>query len=69
MKLSLVTFSTPNFNYSKNLLLKSAKRTGIESVFAYTEKDFKKSSFYNAHYEIASQPRGAGYWLWKPYYR
>jgi len=68
MDLSLVTFSTPNFNYSKNLLLKSAKKTGIESVLAYTEKDFKKTSFYNAHYEIASQPRGAGYWIWKPYY-
>lgn len=68
MKLSLVTFSTPNFNYSKNLLLKSAKKFGITSVYAYTGKDFAKTPFYNAHYEIASQPRGAGYWIWKPYY-
>jgi hypothetical protein len=68
MKLSLITFSTPNFNYSKNLLLKSAKSIGIKSIHAYTDKDFKKTSFYSTHYDIASQPRGAGYWIWKPYY-
>jgi hypothetical protein len=68
MELSLVTFSTPNFNYSKNLLIRSAKKIGISSIYAYTKKKFEKTSFFAANYNIASQTRGAGFWIWKPYY-
>lgn len=68
MTLQLVTFSTPNFNVSKHRLLKSAHAHGIKNTFAYSQKDFKKTIFYKEHQAIAAQPRGAGYWLWKPYY-
>jgi hypothetical protein len=66
--LSLLTFSNQKFNYSKNMLIRSAKKFGIESIYAYSDKDFQKTEFYKQHIKIASQPRGAGYWIWKPYY-
>ncbi len=68
MPTSLITFYTPQFRYSKNLLVKSAKKAGINNISVYNNKDFEKTSFYKQHLSITSQSRGAGYWLWKPYY-
>lgn len=68
MKLSLVTFSTPNFNYAKKLLVRSAKRFGVKNIKAFNKRDFEKTLFYEQNKAIASQQRGAGYWIWKPYY-
>lgn len=67
-KVSLVTFSTPNFNYAKKMLVRSAKKVGFTDINAYTRKDFEKTDFYGQYKNIASLPRGAGYWIWKPYY-
>jgi len=68
MPVSLITFYTPQFRYSKNRLVRSACDFGIEDIHVYDQELFKATGFYREHYEITSQPRGAGYWLWKPYY-
>jgi len=64
----LITYATPNFYFSKYTLIHSAKRYGIKNVQAFSDKDFEKTDFYKQNINITSQPRGAGYWLWKPYY-
>ena len=68
MGITLITFFTPNFRYAKNTLVASARKYGVHNIHTYTSKDFTKTAFYKSHIEIAAQPRGAGYWLWKPYY-
>jgi hypothetical protein len=40
---------------------------GFDEVISYSPKDID-SNFYNKNIEILSQKRGAGYWLWKPYF-
>ena len=50
------------------MLIKSAVKNGIRNISSYSDLDFSTTSFYKEHEAIASQPRGAGYWIWKPYY-
>ncbi|TXT32951.1 MAG: hypothetical protein FD136_1189 [Chitinophagaceae bacterium] len=68
MSVSLVTFSTPAFYYARHTLLMSAKKYRIDHSHAYTMNDFSKTDFYLKYKNITDQKRGAGYWLWKPYY-
>lgn len=41
----------------------------FDTIFAYTEADLMKDTeFWNKHSDfILSNPRGYGYWIWKPY--
>ena len=68
MKTHLVSFSTPQYRLSQKRLEASALKFGIDELHSFTEKSLKKSNFYKEHYTIFKQPRGFGYWLWKPYY-
>ncbi len=67
-KVFLITFATPNFYYSRNTLIKSARSAGIQYIKSFTIKEFQRTDFYKQNVNIAKQQRGAGYWLWKPYY-
>lgn len=40
---------------------------GFNVVYQMNESEID-SEFYNQNKEILDQPRGAGYWLWKPYF-
>jgi len=55
--------------YVKNqqALTISAVNKCIDFYKPYTEKHIEPS-WYQAHKSILSQARGAGYWLWKPYF-
>jgi len=64
MKKYLVTFGTPEYIGSMQLLLDSAK--GMIDGFACIQKDTLPQEFVKNHENIFSQPRGYGYWLWKP---
>lgn len=62
-----------HINYAHNKYLQaqkycsdSAKSVGFDEVISYTIDDID-SDFYQKNKEILDQPRGAGYWLWKPY--
>ncbi len=67
-KTVFVTFATPNFFPARASLLTSAKKHGLTDIRAFKSKHFVKTDFYREHIAITQQKRGAGYWLWKPYY-
>jgi hypothetical protein len=65
-KKHLVVFGTQNYENSINSLIKSAKNFFDEyHVFSLNDID---SDFLEKNKSILSQSRGAGYWLWKPYF-
>ncbi len=68
MSIQLISFATPNFYFSQYKLLTSAKKLGIDQVFIHNHNDFKKTNFFKENQFITKQKRGAGYWIWKPYY-
>lgn len=68
MAVTLLSYSTPNFRWSQRLLVLSAKLTGIKQCISKTRTDLEKTDFYKQYRYILDQPRGGGYWLWKPYY-
>lgn len=61
-------------NYSDGYYQKSQKNNsetgvligGFNKVIEYQKKDIDVD-FFNKNEHILSKPRGAGYWLWKPY--
>jgi hypothetical protein len=65
--IKLVTYYTKPFYASKNRLIKSAKKINIRNIKVYNDIWLRNQNFYHDNIEILSQPRGAGYWLWKPY--
>lgn len=67
MKLVLTNLSNQLFNDSRIRLNESAQKYGIEEINSYCFDDLKKTSFFKRNREILEQPKGIGYWLWKPY--
>lgn len=65
--ISLVTYGDEKFKNSKRLLVKTAKKHGVEKIFIYDKKNIDEA-FYKKNREILDMPRGGGYWLWKPYF-
>lgn len=63
----LVNYATKNFYRSQERLNVSAQKFGIDQVFFYREEDLLGTEFYRKNREILDQPRGAGYYIWKPY--
>jgi len=45
----------------------AALAAGFTTARHYTEADLRQTPFWAENEAILSQPRGAGYWLWKPY--
>lgn len=45
----------------------AALRVGFDSAAHIREEDLKGTPFWNENRAILEQPRGAGYWLWKPW--
>jgi hypothetical protein len=64
----LVNYATSNFYRSQERLNASALKFGIDQVFCNQEKDLKGTDFYRKNQEILDQSRGAGHWIWKPYF-
>jgi hypothetical protein len=66
-KLKLVTYATADFRVFADRLCASALRSGFDGSIIYGPDDLKGTQFYSDNREILEHPRGAGYWLWKPY--
>jgi len=71
MKKVLVTFGDEKYKRSLDLLSETAQEIGkVDDVICYTQEWLKTTDFYTknkmARY-ILNKPRGAGYWMWKPY--
>jgi len=45
----------------------AALRSGFDTATHYKAEDLEKTDFWRENAGILEQPRGAGYWLWKPY--
>ena len=68
MEIYLVNFATSEFRYSQCLLNLSAVRYGIHKINSFDWDDILGTEFYAQNKYILDQKRGAGYWLWKPYF-
>ena len=68
MKKILITFGDEKFTKSLKLLSESARDLGkVDAVLVYTQEWLKNTQFYKDNKFILTQPRGAGYWAWKPF--
>jgi hypothetical protein len=66
--IAAVTFSTDNFESIRKKNVTTAIRKGkVDKVFEYTPKDID-SDFFNQNKCIFNYQKGAGLWLWKPYF-
>jgi hypothetical protein len=67
VKYHFITFATNNYlNDAKELCESALNKGGFDTVKIYNLDDLD-SIFLNKNKHILEQPRGAGYWLWKPY--
>jgi hypothetical protein len=62
----LITFSDDNMIIAANICKASALQNNVHEVKVYGRKDIDQK-FRKANAAILDQPRGCGYWLWKPY--
>lgn len=62
-----ITFASPNMSISAEKCSESALKWGCSESTIYTPDDIDKE-FYEKNKAILEQERGAGYWLWKPYF-
>jgi hypothetical protein len=68
MRLHLVCFADARYRPAQRRLVNSARAAGIDEVHGYTCEDLRADPFFAENSAILSLPRGAGYWLWKPFY-
>lgn len=59
-------YADKKFQRAQRLNSKTARRWGADRVIEYTAKDIDPA-FRAANKEILDNPRGGGYYLWKPY--
>lgn len=64
----LVNYANARFYKSQEKLNRSALRFGVDKVLSYRENDLFRTNFYYKNKEILQMKRGAGYWIWKPYF-
>ncbi len=67
MRTLLISYANRPFHRSQQLLHASALRFGFDQVHDYSDHWLRSTRFYKDHERILSQPRGNGYWLWKPF--
>lgn len=63
----LITFTDNNMTIAADICVASALQNNVHSTRIYKPTDIH-SKFYKANKAILDQPRGHGYWLWKPYF-
>lgn len=63
----LVTYADANMSISAERCEASARQHNIELVWRWDREELERTAFYAENKSILDQPRGAGYWLWKPY--
>lgn len=61
------TYANEQFMDTANAYVDSAKNVGFDGADVYRRSDLEKTEFYKENSSILDQPRGNGYWLWKPY--
>lgn len=67
MTVHLVTFATDDMSRSADLCELSARRSGVSDAWQWRWKELRSAPFFESNKELFSQPRGVGFWAWKPY--
>jgi hypothetical protein len=68
MKKVHISFGNQKFFKSLELLEKTSIEIGkVDEVICYKQDQLKNEEFWIKNSYILSKPRGAGYWIWKPY--
>ena len=68
VKLYLISYANNKFKKNQERLNKSANKYGVNNIISYNEIHLKRTKFYNKYRHILDKKRGAGYWLWKPFF-
>lgn len=63
----LVTYADASMSLAAQICTASAKANGIDKVWSWTDAAIRQTAFYEHNKAILDQPRGSGYWLWKPF--
>jgi predicted SpoU family rRNA methylase len=61
-----VNYADKKFKRAQHLNSKTARQYGADKVIEYGPEDIDKK-FYEKNKEILTNPKGGGYYLWKPY--
>lgn len=67
-KAHLVSYADARFRHAQTRLVSTCSQFGINQIHAFGPEQLRQTPFYSQHRDILDQPRGGGYWLWKPYY-
>jgi hypothetical protein len=72
MKIHFLTFGGPSDNYHdavKRIHNQAIEFNMFTNIYSFTEKDLMEDTeFFDKHSNfILNNPRGYGYWIWKPY--
>jgi hypothetical protein len=67
MKYHFISYATGDFVPRAEALVTSAVTHGFTHGRVFCPDDLAGTEFARRNRDILSQPRGAGYWLWKPY--
>jgi hypothetical protein len=67
MKTVLTTLSNKLYIESRLRLNDSALKYGFDEVASYDFDDLKGTAFFEENKKLLLNPRGLGYWIWKPY--
>lgn len=67
MKKVFINYADNGFFESQKLGINKASEFGFDSAIPLSKKDIDQD-FYDKNRKILECPRGAGYWLWKPYF-
>lgn len=62
-----LSYATGSFIPQRDALCTSAQQPGYDQIISLTDSDIKHTDFWKKNQHILQQPRGAGYWLWKPF--
>lgn len=65
--INLISYATGAFVANCKALCANALSVGFDSAQIFGFDDIKGTKFYSDNAAILDQPRGAGYWLWKPF--
>jgi hypothetical protein len=67
MKKYHINYAHSRYFQAQKYCSDSAINAGFDEVISYNIKDID-DSFFEKNKHILSQPRGVGYWIWKPYF-
>jgi hypothetical protein len=67
MNIHLVTFSDENMTMAADICERSGRDHGVSAVWKWSKAELMQTDFYRDNKLLLDQPRGCGYWSWKPF--